>query len=100
VKVIIHIFMVLILLWIAQIYYNICRVIIVQNIANFSDNVTYNNANYSDKTDKKMHMLTSILPLKCPSKGNEIIHRITLCDVMFGVWCAIFLSEALFHTDT
>jgi hypothetical protein len=55
VKVIIHIFIVLILLWIAQIYYNICRVIIVQNIANFSDNVTYNNANYSDKTDKNSH---------------------------------------------
>lgn len=52
-KVIIHIFMVLILLWITQIYYNICRVIIVQNIANFSDDVTYNNANYIDKTDNK-----------------------------------------------
>jgi len=53
VKVIIHIFMVLILLWITQIYYNICRVIIVWNIANFSDNVTYSNVNYSDKTYNK-----------------------------------------------
>ena len=52
-KVIIHIFMVLILLWIPQIYYNICRVIIVWNIANFSDNVTYSNVNYSDKIDNK-----------------------------------------------
>lgn len=50
-NVIIHIFMVLILLWIKQIYCNICRVIIMQNIANFSDNVTY--TNYSDKTDNK-----------------------------------------------
>lgn len=38
-KVNIHIFMVLILLCITQIYYNIFRVIIVQNIANFGDNV-------------------------------------------------------------
>lgn len=50
-KEIIHIFMDLIFLWINQIYYNMCRVIIVRNIANFSDNVTY--ANYSDKTDNK-----------------------------------------------
>ena len=36
-----------------------------------------------------MHILTSILPLKCPNKGNEIIHRVPLCDVMFGVFCAM-----------
>jgi len=40
VKVNIHIFVVLILLCVIQIYYSIFRVIIVQNIANFSDNVT------------------------------------------------------------
>ena len=36
----IHIFVILILLCVIQIYYSIFRVIIVQNIANFSDNVT------------------------------------------------------------
>lgn len=43
VKVIINIFIVLILLLITLIYYNIFRMIIVQNITDFIDNVTYTN---------------------------------------------------------
>jgi predicted RNA-binding Zn-ribbon protein involved in translation (DUF1610 family) len=52
-----------------------------------------------------LHILTGILPFKCPNKGNEIIHRVALCDVKYDVWCTmsavriigpIFLSEALY----
>jgi len=87
--------MVLILLWVTQIYYNICRGIIVWNIAYFSDNVTYNNANYSDKTDNKNAHTYQYSPIEVSQQGkwnhsrSAIMWCYVWCVVCFFVWVSI-----------